>query len=311
MNKKDKIYIAGHTGLVGSALARKLKVKGFQNLILAARGKLDLEDGSAVDKFFIKQKPDYVFLVAGKVGGIKANIDSPVEYLNENLKIQMNVINSSWKSGVKKLLNLGCSCLYPRNAKQPIKEEYLLTGPFETTNESFSVAKLAGYKLCQAYRKEYKSNFIYCVADTLYGPNDSFDLEKTHVLPSLIKRFHIAKVNHLPGVEIWGSGKPVRGFVYVDDLADACLFLMEKYNGAELINISSGENISIKKLAYLIKKITGYKGKVKFDITKPDGMKKKSLDKSKIFSLGWKPEIKIEAGIRETYDWCLKNPSLF
>lgn len=307
MRKTDKIYIAGHTGLVGSALVRRLEKDGYTNLITKTHSELDLNDEKAVKDFFEGEKPDYVFLAAGKVGGIVANDTHPAGFIYENLKIQTNVIHSSWETKVKKLLYLGCSCLYPRNCSQPMREEYLLTGPFEPTNEAYSVAKLAGLKMCQAYNHQYKTSFICCIAENLYGPNDKLDLENSHVIPAMIMKFHSAKVKKEPNVVIWGSGKPRRGFLYVDDLVGACLFLMKNYNSSEIINVGSGVDISIRELAEIIKEIVGFTGEIKFDTTKPNGMPKKLLDSSKISFLGWRSKTSLKEGLEKTYRWWLET----
>lgn len=307
MRKEDKIYIAGHTGLVGSSLTQQLQKDGYANLVTRKHPELDLADEKAVQDFFAQEKPDYVFLAAGKVSGIIANDIYPAEFIYENLKIQTNVIHYSYKFGVKKLLYIGCSCLYPRDCPQPMKEEYLLTGPFEPTNEAYSVAKLAGLKMCQAYNKQYKTNFICCIAENLFGPNDKFDLENSHVIPALIKKFHRAKIEKKIRVTIWGTGKPRRGFLYVDDLADACLFLMKNYNSSEIINIGSGVDVSIRKLAELIREIVDFTGNIEFDTTKPDGALKKMLDDTRLKSLGWQPKVSLKQGLIETYSWYLET----
>jgi GDP-L-fucose synthase len=271
MKSNDRIYIAGHTGLVGSALVSKLQNEGYKNLILRAKQELDLRISERVEEFFKKEKPDYVFLAAGKIGNIISNDRYPAEYLYENLMIQTNIIHSAWKTDVKKLLYIGCSCLYPRNSAQPMKEEYLLTGQFEPTNEAYSVAKLAGLKMCQAYNKQYKTNFICCIASNIFGPNDNFDLNTCHLILALIMKLHRAKIKKEQEVIIWGTGSPKRDFLYVYDLADACLFLMNNYNCGEPINVGSGNPLSVKEIAEMIKEIVGFKGKFIFDTTKPDG----------------------------------------
>ena len=271
MLKKSKIYVAGHRGLVGSAILRKLKEKGYKNIIVKSHQELDLLNQAAVDTFFKKYKPEYVFLAAAKVGGILANKEKPAEFIYENLMIAANVINAAYKYKVKKLLFLGSSCIYPRLAPQPIKEEYLLTSPLEKTNEAYAIAKIAGLKLCEFYNRQYKTNYISVMPTNLYGPNDNFDLNSSHVLPALIRKFHDAKMKNNKSVTLWGSGRPKREFLHVDDLAEATIFLMNKYNGQEIINIGCGEDLSIKELANKVKAVTGYRGKVVWDKSKPDG----------------------------------------
>jgi GDP-L-fucose synthase len=318
MKKGSKIYIAGHNGLVGSAIKRNLEKKGFENLVYKTRKELDLMNEKAVRNFFEKEKPEYVFLAAAKVGGIVANRDYPADFIYQNLQIQNNVIHSSYLTGVKKLLFLGSSCIYPKFAPQPMKEEYLLTGELEFTNEPYAIAKIAGIKMCQSYNRQYGTNFIACMPTNLYGPNDNFDLESSHVLPAMIRKFHEAKENQNKDVVLWGSGSPKREFLYVDDLADACLFLMEKYNpskkenekGEIFLNIGTGEDLSIKELASIIKKVVGYKGKIIWDESKPDGTPRKLLDVSKIHNLGWKHKIDLETGIRKTYEWYKSNSKI-
>jgi GDP-L-fucose synthase len=307
MEKHSRIFVAGHKGLVGSAILKNLKEKGYENLILKSHEELDLVDQKAVEDFFRNEKPEYVFLAAAKVGGIKANSNFPADFIYINLMIQNNVIHSSYKYGVKKLLFLGSSCIYPKICPQPMKEEYLLSGYLEKTNEAYAIAKIAGLKMCQFYNKQYGTNFISVMPTNLYGPNDNFDLENSHVLPALIRKFHEAKIYNRPYVVIWGSGKPLREFLYVDDLADACVYLMEKYNDNQFINIGTGKEISIKELAYLVKEIVGYKGKLRFDTSKPDGTPRKLLDVSRLKKLGWSYRIKLKDGIAKTYDWYLKN----
>jgi GDP-L-fucose synthase len=303
MQKNSRIYIPGHTGLVGSALKRNLEGQGYENLICKTKEELDLMNEEAVREFFEKEKPEYVFLAAAKVGGIKANNDYPADFIYQNLKIQNNIIYNAYKSGVKKLLFLGSSCIYPRECPQPIKEEYLLTGPLEQTNEPYAIAKIAGIKMCQAYNRQYGTKFISVMPTNLYGPNDNFDPETSHVLPALIRRFHEAKENNQKEVVIWGTGKPKREFLYVDDLADACIFLMNNYQDNEIVNIGTGEDLSIKELAEKIKKITGFQGEITHDTAKPDGTPRKLLDVSKLHSLGWKHKIDLEEGVEKTYNW--------
>lgn len=307
MQKKSKIYIAGHNGMVGSAIVRQLKNNGYTNLIMRTKKELNLLDDKAVEIFFIENKPDFVFLAAAKVGGIWANDTYPADFIRENLQIQNNIIFNSYKVNVKKLLFLGSSCIYPRDCPQPIKEEYFLTGSLEKTNDAYAIAKIAGIKMCQAFNKQYKRNFISVMPTNLYGPNDNFNFQDSHVLPALIHRFHEAKINAIPTVTIWGSGQPRREFLHVDDLAEACLYLMNKYNKNEILNIGTGVDISILELAEMIKRIIGYKGEIIYDKNMPDGTPRKLLDVSKINYLGWKDEIGLEEGIKKTYKWFLKN----
>jgi len=301
MEKNARIYIAGHKGMVGSSIIRKLKTLGYDNIITRTSKELDLRNQEAVLSFFKEQKPDYVFLAAAKVGGIQANNTYRADFLYENLIIEANVIHASYLTKVKKLLFLGSSCIYPKMAPQPLKESYLLTGLLESTNEPYAIAKIAGIKLCESYRLQYGCNFISVMPTNLYGPNDNYDLNNSHVLPALLRKFHTAKVENHPFVEIWGSGTPMREFLHVDDLAEACLFLMEKYNDAELVNIGTGSDVSIKELATLIMNVAGYKGELKFNATKPDGTPRKLLDVSKIHALGWKHRISLEEGIKMVY----------
>jgi len=307
MEKSSRIFVAGHRGLVGSALVRKLRASGYNNLILRTKEELDLRSQTDVYSFFKKNKPKYVFLAAAKVGGILANSTYPANFIYENLVIQTNVIHASYLSGVKKLLFLGSSCIYPRLAPQPIKEEYLLTGELEPTNEAYAMAKLAGLKMCQAYNFQYGCNFISVMPTNLYGPNDNFDLNSSHVLAALLRKFYEAKVKQQQKVIIWGTGKPRREFLYVDDFADACLFLMQNYNGSQPINVGTGTDLTIKDLAFLIKEIVQFKGDIEFDLTKPDGMPQKLLDISKITKLGWRPQTSLKKGIAMTYHWFTSN----
>lgn len=303
MEKGAKVYVAGHQGLVGSAILRKLTSEGYSNIVTRSFQELDLRDQTAVNEFFKKEQPEYVFLAAAKVGGILANNTYPVDFLRDNLLIQTNVIDAAYRYGSRKLLFLGSSCIYPKFAPQPIKEEYLLTGELEPTNEPYAIAKIAGIKLCQAYNRQYGTNFISVMPTNLYGPGDNFDLETSHVIPALIRKFHESKIKGKDQVVVWGSGKPFREFLHVDDLADACLFLMSNYNSSEIINIGTGKDLSIAELAYLIKDIVGYDGNIIFDTSKPDGTPRKLLDVSKLFNMGWKPKISLEEGIRSTYSW--------
>lgn len=306
MDKGSKIYVAGHRGLVGSALRRKLESNGYSNLLFRTHKELDLTNQQEVNEFFKTETPEYVFLAAAKVGGILANNTYPAEFIYENLMIEANVIHASYKSGVKKLLFLGSSCIYPKLAPQPLKEEYLLTGPLEETNEAYAIAKIAGIRICKHYNQQYGTNFISVMPTNLYGPNDNFDLETSHVMPALIRKFHEAKINNDSGVIIWGTGKPHREFLHVDDMADACIYLMENFNKdniGEFVNIGVGKDITIGELAVLIKEITGFKGAIRNDISKPDGTPQKLLDISKLNSLGWKASITLKNGIEQTYEW--------
>ena len=315
MNKNSKIYIAGHRGLVGSAIVKNLESKGYTNLVYKTHKELDLLDANAVKAFFAEEKPEYVILAAAKVGGIVANNTYRADFIYENLQIQNNVIHQSYLSGVTKLLFLGSTCIYPKNAPQPMKEDSLLTSPLEYTNEPYAIAKIAGIKMCESYNLQYGTNFISVMPTNLYGPNDNFDLEKSHVLPALLRKMHEAKLNNTPKVEIWGSGKPRREFLYSEDMADACVFLLENRdfkdtydaNTVEIrnthINIGTGVDISIKELAQTIKKIVGYEGELYFDSSKPDGTMVKLTDPSKLHALGWKHTVELEEGIRRVYEW--------
>ncbi len=305
MDKNSKIYIAGYTGLIGSALLRKYRKRGYHNLIVKTHQELNLTNQKKVDTFFKKEQPEYVIIAAAKVGGIKANMTYPVEFMYENLTIQNNLIWSALKHNVKKLFYLSCDCAYPTQSKQPIKEEYLLTGVPEPTNEGFALAKIAGIKLCEKIYLEYGKNFISCIPANTYGVGDHFDEERSHVIPALVKRFHQAKINHLPSVTLWGTGKAQREFIYVDDLSEAIFLLMEKYNSSQFINIGTGEEISIKDLAFLIKKIVGFKGEIMFDKTKPDGMLRRLLDSSNIKKIGFRPKLSLQEGIKKTYQYFL------
>ncbi|MBU4223715.1 GDP-L-fucose synthase [Patescibacteria group bacterium] len=307
MNKNSKIYIAGHNGLVGSAIIRRLQKDGYTNLLLRTHKELELADQRAVAEFFAKEKPEYVFLAAAKVGGIMANQTYPADFIYENLAIQNNLIHQSYLKGVKKLLFLGSSCIYPRLCPQPIKEKYLLSGKLEPTNNAYAIAKIAGIIMCQSYNKQYNTNFISVMPTNLYGQNDNFNLDDSHVLPALIKKFHEAKKNKAKEVAVWGTGNAMREFLHVDDLANACVFLMNSYNDSEIINIGTGEDLPIKKLAELIRNIVGYKGKISWDSTKPDGTPRKLLDVSRLHQLGWKHKINLEKGIKMTYEWYKKN----
>ena len=331
MTPLDKIYVAGHKGLVGSAIVGKLRSEGYENLVLRSHAELDLTDQLSVMTFFEQERPGYVFLAAARVGGIHANASRPADFIRDNLLIESNVIDGAWRSGVKKLLFLGSSCIYPRLAPQPMKEEHLLSGPLEPTNQWYAVAKIAGIKMCQAYRKQYGFNAISAMPTNLYGPGDNFDLENSHVLPALIRKFHLAKLasagdmagvladesvfgpipepfrTRLPPVSIWGTGTPRREFLHVDDLADACLFLMQNYDSEEIVNVGVGEDLSIKELAEIVKDVVGFRGNIEFDSSKPDGTPRKLLDVSVMHSLGWRPAIGLREGIRQTYAWYVQR----
>lgn len=310
MNKDAKIYVAGHQGMVGSALVRELGKQGFANLLTVSRSDLDLTRQNNVDDFFSHEKPDYVFLAAAKVGGIEANNSYPADFIRDNLLIQNNVIDSAYRFGVKKFLFLGSSCIYPKFAPQPIKEECLLSGYLEPTNEWYAIAKIAGLKMCQAYRKQYGFNAIAIMPTNLYGRGDNFSLNNSHVIPALIRKMHDAKVSNAHSVEIWGTGEPKREFLYVDDLAEACLFLMQNYNSEEIINVGVGKDLSIRDLAERIKLIVGYEGSLSFNATKPDGTSRKLMDISKLNSFGWFAKTELDKGIEMTYRWFLDNPPI-
>ena len=305
MNKNSKIYVAGHRGMAGSGIVRNLRAKGYENLILRTRTELNLLDAHAVKAFFAAERPEIVVDVAARVGGIVANSEKPVEFLVENLTIQNNVICAAADHGVQKLLFLGSSCIYPKLAPQPIPESALLTGPLEPTNDAYALAKIAGIKLCQAYAREYGKNFISAMPTNLYGPNDNFDLHTSHVLPALIRKVHEAKVAGAPEVPVWGSGNPRREFLHVDDLADACVFLLENYDSPEIVNIGCGEDVTIRELAATVCGVLDYGGGLVFDPSKPDGTPRKLLDMRKLSSLGWKPKISLRDGIRNAYEWFL------
>ena len=307
MNKSARIFVAGHRGLVGSGIVRKLEAAGYENLLLRTRAELDLTDSAAVAAFFEHEKPELVFLAAAHVGGILANDTYPVEFLLENLKIQNNVIENAYCHGVAKLLFLGSSCIYPRLAEQPIREDSLLTGPLEKTNQWYAIAKIAGLKLCEAYNTQYGANFISAMPTNLYGPQDNFDLQTSHVLPALLRKFHEAKLAGRGEVEIWGSGKPLREFLHVDDLADACLFLMENYDDPALINVGSGTEVTIAELARLVAETVGFEGDLRFDPDKPDGTPRKLMDSSRLFALGWQPRITLTEGLAGTYAWACEQ----
>ena len=307
MDKKSKIYVAGHRGLVGSAIVRKLKQEGYDNLLTATSKELDLREQAAVRDFFAAERPDYVFLAAARVGGILANKTYPADFIYQNLMIEANVIESARIYDVKKLLCLGSTCIYPKMAPQPLKEEYLLTGPLEETNEWYAVAKIAGIKLCQAYQRQYGSKFISAMPTNLYGPGDNFDLQSSHVMPALIRKFHESKVANAPNVTVWGSGKPLREFLHVDDCADACLFLMQEYSDEGIVNIGVGEDVTIARLAEIVGDVVGYEGEIVYDSSKPDGTPRKLVDVSRINGLGWHAKTGLEDGVRSTYQWYLDN----
>jgi len=297
-----RIYVAGHCGLVGSAIWRELQRRGFTGLIGRTHAELDLLDGAAVSKFYALEKPEYVVDAAAKVGGILANDRHPAEFIFQNLQIQNNLIHGAYVAGVRKLLFLGSSCIYPRLASQPMKEEYLLTGPLEPTNEWYAVAKIAGIKMCQAYRRQYGCDFISAMPTNMYGPNDNYDPQNSHVLPALIRRFHEAKAGNATTVTCWGTGSPFREFLYADDLARACVFLLERYSEEQFINVGSGSEVSVRELTETVGRVVGYAGKIVWDTSKPDGMPRKLMDSSRLFALGWRPQVSLEAGIRLAYE---------
>ncbi|MEZ5541470.1 MAG: GDP-L-fucose synthase [Pseudomonadota bacterium] len=307
MEKNAKIYVAGHRGLVGSAIVRCLRSHGYDNLVVRTSRELDLREQAAVREFFAAERPDYVVLAAAKVGGILANDTYPADFIYQNLMIEANVIEASRVNGVRKLLCLGSTCIYPRMAPQPLKEEYLLTGPLETTNEWYAVAKIAGIKLCQAYQRQYGCSFISAMPTNLYGPEDNFNLETSHVMPALIRKFHEARVGNMPAVTVWGSGRPRREFLHVDDCADACLFLMQHYDGEEIVNIGVGSDLSIAELADLLRRVVGYPGEIHYDTDKPDGTPRKLVDVSRLNALGWHARIPLAAGVASTYQWFLDH----
>jgi GDP-L-fucose synthase len=303
MDKNAKIYVAGHRGLAGSAIVRVLKAQGYHNLILKTSQELDLRRQNEVEAFFAEAKPDYVFLAAAKVGGIQANNIYRAEFIYDNLILEANVIHSAYQSGVKKLLFLGSSCIYPKLCPQPMREEHLLSGYLEPTNEPYAIAKIAGLKLCENYYRQYGAQFISAMPTNLFGLNDNFDLANSHVLPALMRKFHEAKLAQAPFVEIWGSGSALREFLYVDDLADALVFLMQNYDGVEFVNVGTGDEISIKELALTIKAVVGYEGDLQFDLSKPDGTPRKLMDSSKLHALGWQPKTSFKEGLEKTYHW--------
>ena len=308
MRKNDSIFIAGgQSGLVGSAIVRSLQSKGYKNVIIRSRKEVNLLNAVQVEAFFRKEKPEYVFLAAAKVGGILANSTQKADFIYDNIQIQTNVIYWAWKAKIKKLLFLGSSCIYPRLAKQPIKERYFMTGPLEPTNDAYAIAKISGIKMCQSFNDQYKTNFISVMPTNLYGPNDNFDLINSHVLPAMIRKFHEAKIAHSKAVILWGDGSPRREFLYVDDLADACVYLMEHYNSSEIINIGYGSDQTIRTLAEMVKKIVRYSGEIRWDTGKPNGTPRKQLDVTKLFRLGWRPKVKLVDGIRTEYEWYLTH----
>lgn len=307
MDSPSRVFIAGHRGLVGSAITRRLEREGYSNLILRSRSELDLMDQPAVNQFFETERPEYVFLAAAKVGGILANSTQPADFIRSNLLIQTNVIEAAYQSGVKKLLFLGSSCIYPKLAPQPIKEEYLLTGPLEPTNEAYAIAKIAGIIMLNSYRRQYGMQGISLMPTNLYGPHDNYDLTSSHVLPALMRKFHEAKMAGAPQVTVWGTGTPCREFMHVDDLADAAVFLMQNYDGEQIVNVGVGEDVSIAALAALIADVVGYEGEIVYDTSKPDGTPRKLLDVSRLFEMGWRPTFGLREGIEDAYQWFVGN----
>jgi GDP-L-fucose synthase len=307
MQNDSKIYVAGHRGLVGSAIVRMLNEKGYTNIVSRTSKELDLRDKFAVDSFFAEEKPEFVFLAAAKVGGIVANNEFPADFIRDNLLIQTNIIDAAYRNNVEKLLFLGSTCIYPKMAPQPLKEEYLLTGLLEPTNEPYAIAKIAGIKMCESYNRQYGTEYISVMPTNLYGENDNFDLHTSHVLPALIRKFHEAQENNSEFVEVWGTGTPKREFLYADDLADACIYLINNYVGNEIVNIGVGEDISIKELAETVKEVVGFTGDIKFDTTKPDGTPRKLVDVTKLNSLGWKATTSLDEGLKKAYNWFLEN----
>lgn len=307
MNKTDKIYVAGHRGLVGSAIVRSLRAKGYENIIGRTHRELDLCDQAAVHRFFEEERPDVVVLAAAKVGGINANNTKPAEFAYSNLQIQCNVIQSSHEFGVKKLLFLGSTCIYPKMAPQPIPEDALLTGPLEETNEAYAVAKIAGLEMCKFYKRQYGDDFISCMPTNLYGPHDNYDLQGSHVMPAMIRKFHEAKMSNAKAVELWGTGTPLREFLYVDDMADACVFLLEHYSGEQHVNIGTGKELTIKELAMMVKHAVGYEGEIVWNTSMPDGTPRKLTDVTKLHGLGWKHKIELPEGIALAYEWFCQN----
>ncbi len=310
MRKDSKVYVAGHRGLVGSAIMRQLEANGYNNLVYRTSKELDLRDHQQVNHFFVEEKPEFVFLAAAKVGGIVANNEYPADFIRDNLLIQTNVIDAAYRNGVEKLLFLGSTCIYPKLAPQPLRENYLLTGELEPTNEAYAIAKIAGIKMCQAYNRQYGTQYISVMPTNLYGPQDNFDLHTSHVLPALVRKMHEAKENNAPFVEIWGTGTPKREFLYSDDLADACIFLMLNYSDNEFVNIGVGEDIAIKELAEKIKEVVGFQGELNFDTSKPDGTPRKLVDVTKLNSLGWKATTTLDEGLKQAYQWFLENEAI-
>ena len=307
MNKTDKIYVAGHRGLVGSAIVRNLQSKGYSNIVGRTHQELELTDQQAVRAFFEEERPDVVVLAAAKVGGINANNTTPAEFIYDNLQVQCNVIQCCHQYGVKKLLFLGSTCIYPKMAPQPIPEDALLTGPLETTNEAYAVAKIAGMEMCKFYKRQYGDDFISCMPTNLYGPHDNYDLKGSHVLPAMIRKFHEAKLSNAPSVELWGTGTPLREFLYVDDMADACVFLLENYDGEQHVNIGTGKEVIIKELAEMVKKTVGFEGEIIWNDSMPDGTPRKLTDVTKLHALGWRHKVELEEGIGMAYDWFKEN----
>lgn len=307
ISKNDKIFVAGHRGLVGSAIVRNLESKGYTNIVTRTHKELDLKNQTGVYEFFAKEKPDVVVLAAAKVGGINANNTTPAEFAYENMQIQCNVINAAHENKVKKLLFLGSTCIYPKMAPQPIPEDALLTGPLETTNEAYAIAKISGLEMCKFYKRQYGDNFISCMPTNLYGPHDNYDLSGSHVMPAMIRKFHEAKVNNAPSVELWGTGSPLREFLYVDDMADACVFLLENYSGEQHVNIGTGKEVTIKELAQTVKKTVGFEGEIIWNSSMPDGTPRKLTDVTKLHGLGWNHKVDLEEGVKLAYDWFKDN----
>ena len=307
MNKTDKIYVAGHRGLVGSAIVRNLQSKGYNNIVGRTHKELELTDQQAVRAFFEEERPDVVVLAAAKVGGINANNTTPAEFIYDNMQVQCNVIHCCHQYGIKKLLFLGSTCIYPKMAPQPIPEDALLTGPLETTNEAYAVAKIAGMEMCKFYKRQYGDDFISCMPTNLYGPHDNYDLKGSHVLPAMIRKFHEAKLGNAPSVELWGTGTPLREFLYVDDMADACVFLLENYDGEQHVNIGTGKEVTIKELAEMVKETVGFEGEIIWNDSMPDGTPRKLTDVTKLHSLGWIHKVELEEGIKMAYDWFKEN----
>lgn len=309
MSETGRVYVAGHRGLVGAAIVRRLEQAGFTNLVLRTHAELDLRSQAAVDAFFAAERPEFVYLAAARVGGIHANDAYPAEFIRDNLLIQTNVIDAAWRSGARKLLFLGSSCIYPKHAPQPMREDCLLTGPLEPTNEWYAIAKIAGIKTCQAYRRQYGFDAISAMPTNLYGPGDNFDLANSHVLPALVRKFHEAKTSGAAEVVVWGTGSPRREFLYVDDLADAALFLMRHHSGEELVNVGCGEDLTILELARTVAEVVGFKGELRFDTSKPDGTPRKLLDVSRLSAMGWKSQVPLREGLERTYRWFLEHRS--